>query len=222
MSNFAQVRCTWASFICKGKVVVRARRLLLKNLVIIFRIMPTTFQVYNPANGNHNLVGDALEEELKRIERYTALDPEDEYQLKVRFLALIATGHSVSGAVQAINATREPPLPRMTAGRFYGFKNKDKDFALDWEYAFHMATDALEDRAYKFAMDGNASLIQFLLKIRHPKRYSPPQVSKIEGPDGKELIPTEIQFVPVRALTYDKQKNEYSEAEEITDVVSSS
>jgi hypothetical protein len=112
--------------------------------------------------------------------------------IKAAFLTFLATGMSVSKAVAKINGTENyyaSENNRISKKQFYIWRRMDKEFAKAWDEAYSVGTDALEDRAHDWAWEGNAALLQFLLRTRNPQRYAMNR-HEISGPGGG-AIPVE-------------------------------
>src|SRR5690606_8126062 len=97
----------------------------------------------------------------------------------------IKNGFSATRAVTLIQkrAKDDPSkMPYADYSTFMAWKSYDRDFADAWEVAYAMGTDALEDKGVEMAFGGNASMLQFLLKMRNPQRYVPKQ--EVTGAGG--------------------------------------
>lgn len=112
------------------------------------------------------------------------------------FLNALMDGASVS------DAARKAGVGRQTV---YDWRKADPDFALAWNQAVDIGTDALEDEAQRRGKDGveepvyqggkqvgvvrkySDTLLIFLLKARRPNIYRERVSAEIGGPDGKPL-----------------------------------
>lgn len=96
--------------------------------------------------------------------------------LQRQFLTFIAEGFSATRAVEKIKglALKEPEKwPYADYAVFMAWKAYDKDFTQAYEVAYAMGTDKLEDKGVELAYAGNASILQFILRMRNPQRYNP-------------------------------------------------
>lgn len=103
---------------------------------------------------------------------------EERVKVQRLFLEYIMNGFSATRAVQRIQglASKEPgSVPYVEYATFMAWKAFDKNFAEAYELAYSMGTDKLEDKAVEMAFDGNASILQFILRMRNPNRYNPKQ-----------------------------------------------
>lgn len=137
---------------------------------------------YKSSDGNSPYTETQLKELWKGLEpqarepaKYT---PQERMLLQREFLTYIQQGYSPTRACAKLKelASREPDKwPYATYGVFMAWKKFDKDFSEAYEIAYSMGTDELEDKAVEMAYGGNASMLQFLLKMRNPQRYVPRQ-----------------------------------------------
>ncbi len=81
---------------------------------------------------------------------------------KDQFLAEIILGRSVSAGASACAVSRRS---------VYSWREADDEFARRWDEAIEQGTDLLEDKAKEQAVDGNTTLLIFLLKARRPDKY---------------------------------------------------
>lgn len=144
---------------------------------------------YKPSDGNNPYT----EAQLKAL--WADLEPSarepGKYSLAERvllqksLLGFIVKGFSVTRAVTKLQelALKEPEKwPYADYSTYMAWKAYDKEFAEAFEVAYQMGTDNLEDKGVELAYDGNASMLQFLLRIRNPQRYNPRQ--EVSGPGG--------------------------------------
>jgi hypothetical protein len=80
-----------------------------------------------------------------------------------RFLAVLASGYSVTRAAQAVS------ISRVTA---YAWRKADPDFAKAWDDAWESGTDCFEDVLREMAAERNIAAVIFGLKSRRPERYN--------------------------------------------------
>src|SRR6516225_3374838 len=83
-----------------------------------------------------------------------------------KFLQVLAEAPSVKAACLAAHVSR------MTA---YRYRHSDPEFAEQWQDAINQSVDDLEAVAFKLAAEGDAGLIQFLLRCHRPERYKDTQ-----------------------------------------------
>jgi hypothetical protein len=102
------------------------------------------------------------------------------------FLKTLAITPSVKSACAAAGVSR------MTA---YRYRDADADFARDWQLAIRHSVDDLEAVAFKLAADGDAGLIQFLLRCHRPEVYKDTSRRELTGADGRPLA-GKIIFLP--------------------------
>ena len=102
-----------------------------------------------------------------------------------RFLEELARGWSVSKAATAAGVSR---------AQIYRWRTEDLQFANDWDEAYEIGSDVIEDAAYQRAVVGiettivtkdgkeitkteySDRLLELLLKARKPKRYAKPEI----------------------------------------------
>lgn len=142
-----------------------------------------------------------LEPESRAPGKYT---PQERILLQREFLLYIQQGFSATRAVQRLQdlALREPDKwPYAEYATFMAWKAHDKDFSDAYEVAYAMGTDQLEDKAVEMAYGGNASILQFLLKMRNPTRYVPKQEVGVSASGQIDHVHrVEIVAAPARAL----------------------
>ena len=109
-----------------------------------------------------------------------------------RFLEALTATASVTRAAQAAAAHRSA---------FYDWRRDDSGFAADWEEALERGVDALEDEAFRRALEGveepvfyrgqqvalvrkySDALLMFLLKARRPERFK--DRAQVDIKDGR-------------------------------------
>src|SRR6516162_6789433 len=96
------------------------------------------------------------------------------------FLRALATTPSVKSACAAARVSR------MTA---YRYRATDAEFAEHWQNAIRHSVDDLEAVAFKLAAEGNAGLIQFLLRCHRPEIYKDTQRHEVGLLGGIVLLP---------------------------------
>lgn len=99
---------------------------------------------------------------------------------KSRFLAALAKIPSVKTACASAG------VARMTA---YRHRRADEQFARDWDWAIQHSVDDLEAVAFKLALEGDISLIQFLLRSHRPEIYRDTQRHEVGLLGGVVLLP---------------------------------
>lgn len=144
--------------------------------------MASVLTPYKPSDGNNPYTEAQLKALWKDLEpqarepgKYTATE---RVLLQKQILTYIAQGYTATRACTAIQklALEKPETwPYADYGTFMAWKAYDKDFADAWEVAYAMGTDNLEDKGVDLAYGGNASMLQFLLRMRNPQRYNPKQ-----------------------------------------------
>jgi hypothetical protein len=118
------------------------------------------------------------------------------------FIAALATG-SVSKACEMIGMCRQ---------RLYEVKAIDEAFSKEWDSAIEQGTDALEDEAWRRAVEGvddpvyfmgtrvdtvrkySDGLLTLLLKSRRPDKYRERTSTELTGKDGKPLAVV-VEFI---------------------------
>jgi hypothetical protein len=149
--------------------------------------MPSVLTPYRSSDGNNPYT----EAQLKLL--YKDLEPEsrepgkysiaEKLLLQRTFLTFIQEGWTATKAISRIKAMalNDPSkMPYADLGVFMAWKAYDADFRDAYEVAYAMGTDLLEDKGTDLAINGNASMLQFLLKMRNPQRYNP-KVEHIVG-----------------------------------------
>lgn len=114
------------------------------------------------------------------------------------FCALLATTAMVSKAAEFLRVSRKT---------VYDWRNAHKDFAVAWDAALAVGMSRLEDEGVRRSADGikkavwykgrivgyetiySDTLLQFMLTAHKPDKYGK---SRVEGADGKPLVPAEI------------------------------
>jgi hypothetical protein len=144
---------------------------------------------YKPSDGNNpyteaqlKALWADLEPSAREPGKYS---PAERVLLQRTFLTFIAEGYSATRACTKIQllAKQDPSKwPYAEYATFMAWKAYDKDFAEAYEVAYSMGTDNLEDKGVEMAYGGNASMLQFLLRMRNPQRYNPRQ--EVTGPGG--------------------------------------
>jgi len=144
---------------------------------------------YRSSDGNNPYTEAQLKALWKDLEptarepgKYTA---EERILLQCEFLKYIKSGFTATRAVTRLQllAKQDPSKwPFADYAVFMAWKAYDKDFADAYEVAYAMGTDELEDKGVDMAMGGNASMLQFLLKMRNATRYNP-KVEHIGDPN---------------------------------------
>jgi hypothetical protein len=77
----------------------------------------------------------------------------------------------------------------------YRHRDVDANFARDWQLAIRQSVDDLEAVAFKLAAEGDAGLIQFLLRCHRPEIYKDTARRELTGADGRPLA-GKIIFLP--------------------------
>jgi hypothetical protein len=133
--------------------------------------------------------------------------------LQREFLTYIQQGFSPTRAVQRLQglAMKEPDKwPLVEYATIMAWKAFDKDFADAYEVAYAMGTDQLEDKAVEMAYGGNASILQFLLKMRNPTRYAPRQEVGVSASGQIDHVHrVEIVAAPPRALEIENNSGQH-------------
>lgn len=137
---------------------------------------------YKPSDGNNpyteaqlKALWADLEPSAREPGKYL---PSERILLQREFLKFIAQGYSATRActkLQLLAKDDPSKWPYADYATFMAWKAYDKDFAEAYEVAYSMGTDNLEDRGVEMAYGGNASMLQFLLRMRNPQRYNPKQ-----------------------------------------------
>lgn len=142
--------------------------------------MASVLTPYRTSDGNNPYTEaqlKALWKDLEPTEREPGKYlPHERILLQKEFLKYIVEGFSATRACERLQAlARESPekWPYATYAVFMAWKSFDKEFAEAYEIAYAMGTDRLEDKGVEMAYGGNASMVQFLLKMRNPARYNP-------------------------------------------------
>ena len=151
--------------------------------------MPSVLTPYKSSDGNNPYT----EAQLKSF--WTDLEPQarepgkysfdEKLKLQREFLLFISQGFSPTFACKKLKllAEQDPgKWPYAEYSTFMAWKAYDKNFSDAYDAAYAMGTDNLEDKAVELAYAGNASILQFLLRVRNPSRYNPRQ--EVGGPGG--------------------------------------
>jgi transposase-like protein len=89
------------------------------------------------------------------------------------FLTCLSSGQSVAAACKTTGIARKT---------VYKWKQRDAQFAQDWDEAIDDGTDGLEDIALERAKKSSDRLLSFLLKARRPAKYRDQYVKAKDGP----------------------------------------
>lgn len=170
--------------------------------------MASVLTPYKSSDGNNPYTESQLKALWKDLEpqarepgKYTV---EERVMLQREFLKYVEQGFSATRACVRLQdlARKEPgKWPFADYGVFMAWKAYDPNFAEAYEVAYSMGTDHLEDKGVEMAYGGNASMLQFLLKMRNPGRYQPRQ--EVSGPGGgpvEHVHRIELVAAPSRAL----------------------
>lgn len=144
--------------------------------------MASVLTIYRSSDGNNPYTEAQLKALWKDLEP-SAREPgkysiHERLLLQREFLTYIQNGFTATRAVQRLQdlARRDPEKwPFADYSTFMAWKAYDKEFAEAYEVAYAMGTDQLEDKAVELAYAGNATMLQFLLRVRSPQRYNPRQ-----------------------------------------------
>ena len=166
--------------------------------------MASVLTPYRSSDGNNPYTT----EQLKRV--FADLEPatrapgkysiEERLKLQREFLTYIIAGQSATAASEKLKArSKLDPAnwPYADYSVFMAWKAYDRDFAEAYEVAYAMGTDKLEDKAVEMAYGGNASMLQFVLKMRNKARYSGTDDRGTPG-NPLEHVHT-IKLIPVSA-----------------------
>lgn len=154
--------------------------------------MASVLTPYRSSDGNNpyteaqlRALWQSIEPQARSPGKYS---PQERILLQREFLTYIQQGFSPTRAVQRLQALalKEPDKwPYADYATFMAWKAYDKDFADAYEVAYSMGTDLLEDKGVEMAYGGNASMLQFLLRMRNPQRYNPR--GEVSGPGNGQL-----------------------------------
>lgn len=177
---------------------------------------------YKSSDGNNPYTEAQLKALWKDLEP-TAREPgkystAERVLLQRTFLQHIQDGYTATRAVSRMQALalKEPEKwPYADYATFMAWKAYDPNFSDAYEVAYAMGTDALEDKGVELAYGGNASMLQFLLKMRKPERYSPP-VSASGGPAPIEHV-HRIELVAARPKVLELEDFSVVDAEVVED-----
>lgn len=158
-----------------------------------------------------------LEPEAREPGTYTF---EEKVWLQREFLSYIKNGFSATRAVTKIQdrARLDPGnVPFCDYATFMAWKAYDEDFRTAYEVAYAMGTDQLEDKGVEMAYGGNASMLQFLLRMRNQNRYIPR--SEQQGYPGNPIEHVhKIELVaaqPTRAIEHDPEATRQARLEQV-------
>ena len=168
--------------------------------------MASVLTPYRSSDGNNPYTEAQLKALWKDLEP-TAREPgkysaTERVLLQRTFLAYIQEGFSATRAVSRLQALamKEPDKwPYADYATFMAWKAYDKNFSDAYEVAYSMGTDALEDKGVEMAYGGNASMLQFLLRMRSPQRYIPPAVNQVGAPGNPIEHVHRIELVAAKA-----------------------
>lgn len=83
---------------------------------------------------------------------------------------------------------------RVSRSTAYRHKEHDQAFAEKWNEALQASVDDLEKVAFRLARDGDANLIQFLLRSHRPETYNPAERHEVLG--GFIVVPAKEKKEP--------------------------
>lgn len=154
--------------------------------------MASVLTPYKSSDGNNPYTEAQLKVLWKDLEP-TAREPgkytvEERLLLQREFLRYIQLGYTPTRAVTRMqDFARGFPdkLPFVEYATFMAWKAYDKEFAEAYEVAYAMGTDTLEDKGVDMATSGNAAMLQFLLRVRNPGRYS--TKAELQGTPGHPI-----------------------------------
>jgi hypothetical protein len=161
--------------------------------------------IYKSSEGNNpyteaqlKALWDGIEPSSRAPGKYTT---SERILLQRTFLEFIQLGYTPTRASQKIKemAHMHPEkMPYADYATFMAWKQYDKNFSEAYEVAYAMGTDNLEDKAVELAYGGNATMLQFLLRVRSPQRYAPK--SEVSGPGGGPIeVINRIEIVAASA-----------------------
>ena len=190
--------------------------------------MASVLTPYRSSDGNNPYTEAQLRALWQNIEpqarspgKYSA---QERILLQREFLTYIQQGFSPTHAVQRLQGLALKELgkwPYADYATFMAWKAYDKDFSDAYEVAYSMGTDLLEDKGVEMAYGGNASMLQFLLRMRNPQRYNPR--GEVSGPRSGQLdVVHTIKIVAAspKPLELERPRDEDivdAESEEISD-----
>lgn len=184
--------------------------------------MASVLTPYRVSDGNNPYTEDQLkalwadlEPSAREPGKYT---PDEKVKLMREFLAFISAGYTATRAVTKLQgmALKEPEKwPYAEYATFMAWKAFDKDFAAAYEVAYAMGTDNLEDKGVELAYAGNASMLQFLLKMRNPQRYNPKTEHIGGGPNGEIQHVHTVRLVAAKPaqIEHDPSERQTTDAE---------
>jgi len=106
---------------------------------------------------------------------------------------------------ETANITRSAEAAGITRQNAYAYRRDNEEFAAAWDAAIDIGIGTLEDEAIRRARDGveepiyqrgelvgtvrkySDTLLIFLLKMRKPGVYNPPQRQEVSGTDGEPM-----------------------------------
>lgn len=186
--------------------------------------MASVLTPYRSSDGNNpyteaqlRALWNSIEPSARAPGKYSATE---KILLQREFLTYIQQGFTPTRAVSRLQAlaTREPEKwPFADYATFMAWKAYDTDFSDAWEVAYAMGTDALEDKAIEMSYGGNASMLQFVLKMRNPQRYGPKGIDSGQGALPQEVI-HRIEIVAARPQVLEiEDQSQIVDAEVIDD-----
>lgn len=159
---------------------------------------------YDPAEFNNPYTDEQLEKEhtleVEKKLHGNAIPYETRMDIQHKFCELLSKGATVRQALAVLNGSdawfgsNTSVVGRKT---IYMWRRYDEEFREAWNLAYADGTERLEEAVNKFALEGNASLLQFSLKVRNQARYNPPQRQEISGPEGGAIQVERIEIVGV-------------------------
>ncbi|HEY4752910.1 MAG TPA: hypothetical protein VIH37_06460 [Candidatus Limnocylindrales bacterium] len=108
-----------------------------------------------------------------------------------KFLQVFAESGNVSLAARACGIDRTTP---------YALRQRDEGFAAMWQEAQDAAVDALEARARQLALEGNTTLLMFLLRAHRPERYRERVDVKLDLRHEAERVAERLGISPEEVL----------------------
>lgn len=147
---------------------------------------------YNPAEGNNPYSEEQLTKEWEdwraniAAGRVDHKSPAEVRELKGSFCKLLSEGCTVSKALEIINGDAAffgAKTSRLGRKTVYSWRMYDDDFRANWDEAYAIGTDKLEQRISDYAMNEDPKQINNILKYRNPRRYAVTR-QEVSGPDG--------------------------------------
>lgn len=170
--------------------------------------MTSVLTPYRSSDGNNPYTEDQLKALWKdlgpKAREPGKYSPEERVQLQREFLTYIQQGYTATRAVQKLQllAEREPQSwPYADYGVFMAWKAYDPNFKEAYEIAYAMGTDNLEDKGVEMAYGGNASMLQFLLRMRNQSRYIPRTEQGTPGNPIEHIH--RVELVPVKPKSFE-------------------